>query len=295
MNDLWQERKRKKYRGSVHVVIIVLNLGEGRLAERVGGLPIENLVDPVVFLGEDAQLELLLLFLHFVLALEEQFGDFGEGLLHGQLAEIGLLDLVPGQLTPATRRTSVVLVARACWLHHPKCGALHNIVAGHNNRRSVWSLVRVHSVHLGHICNPLSDHLARNLDAKVIMVLLCLLAPPVHQRSPIRYQAINNLKEAKISIKIIIEKTYTSDLSADGVGALVSPADHHLVDHDLLRTQNDAITADHSANRTKQKHLNESLSKLTKEWSLAYLDVSTAFSAYSTWKMRPSGLSELHS
>lgn len=35
--------------------------------------------------------------------------------------------------------------------------------------------------------------------------------------------------------------------------------------------------------------------KLTKEWGLAYLDVSTAFSAYSTWKMRPSGLSELHS
>ena len=44
------------------------------------------------------------------------------------------------------------------------------------------------------------------------------------------------------------QTTYTSDLSADGVGALVSAADHHLVDNNLLSAQDDSIAADDANN-----------------------------------------------
>ena len=44
--------------------------------------------------------------------------------------------------------------------------------------------------------------------------------------------------------------TYASDLSGHGVGSLVRATDHHLVDDDLLRPQNDPILAHHSADRT---------------------------------------------
>ena len=90
--------------------------------------------------------------------------------------------------------------------------------------------------------------------------------------------------------------TYTSDLPAHRVGALVSATDHHLVDDDLLGAEDDAIAADyshHSATICIQESINQESSNA--KYGAAYLEVSTAFSAYSTWKIRPSGLSELHS
>ena len=90
--------------------------------------------------------------------------------------------------------------------------------------------------------------------------------------------------------------TYASDFSADGVRALVSATDHHLVNDNLLGAENDAIAADyshHSAIIRIQESINQESSN--GKYGAAYLEVSTAFSAYSTWKIRPSGLSELHS
>ena len=62
---------------------------------------------------------------------------------------------------------------------------------------SVRSLIGVNSVHLCDICDSLGDHLAWDLDAKVIMVLLGLLSASVHECAAVRHQTINNLKEAK--------------------------------------------------------------------------------------------------
>ena len=42
--------------------------------------------------------------------------------------------------------------------------------------------------------------------------------------------------------------TYTADLLGDGVGSLVSAAEHHFVDDDLLGSQDDSILANNSAN-----------------------------------------------
>lgn len=42
--------------------------------------------------------------------------------------------------------------------------------------------------------------------------------------------------------------TYTANLFGDVVDSLVSSADHHLVDDNLFRAQNDSILAQDSAN-----------------------------------------------
>ena len=67
------------------------------------------------------------------------------------------------------------------------------------------------------------------------MILLCLLSTSVHERAAIRDQTIYN----------------AANLSADGVGALVSTTDHHLVDYNLLSAKNDSITAHYATHGTK--------------------------------------------
>ena len=73
----------------------------------------------------------------------------------------------------------------------------------------------VNSVHLADISESLSKDLAWDPDAKVVMVLLGLLAATVHQSSTIWDQSID----------------YAANLSGHRVSALISATDHHLVDY----------------------------------------------------------------
>ena len=67
-------------------------------------------------------------------------------------------------------------------------------MASQYNCCSVWSLIGVNSVHLCDICDSLGDHLAWDLDAKVVMVLLGLFPTTVHERAAIRYESIHDLQ-----------------------------------------------------------------------------------------------------
>ena len=126
-----EEREvRRTCEKSVHIIIVVLNLGKCSLAECISSLPIKNLVNPVIFFSENAEFQLLLLLLHLVLTLQQKLGDLGERLLDSQFAEIGLFDFVTGKLTATTCSTAVVLVACACWLDHPEGWAFHDIMTG---------------------------------------------------------------------------------------------------------------------------------------------------------------------
>ena len=54
---------------SLHSIVIILDLRKRGLAKCISGWSIQDLVDPIVTLSEDAELQLLLLLLHLVLAL----------------------------------------------------------------------------------------------------------------------------------------------------------------------------------------------------------------------------------
>ena len=178
---------------SVHVVIVVLDFGQSSLAEGVRGRSVQDLVHPVISSREHAQLQLLLLLLHLVLALEEELGDLGERLFHRHVPEVSLLDFIPGELTAASSGATVVLIAGASRLNHPESGSPHDVVAGQDDRRAVRALVRVNSVHLRDVGQSLSDDLARDLNAKVVMVLLGLFSATVHQSPAIWHESVHNL------------------------------------------------------------------------------------------------------
>lgn len=96
---------------SVHVVVLVLDFSESRCAQGISRGPVKDFVHPVVAFGQDSNLQLLLLLLHFILSLKQELRHQGEGLLDSEVTEVTLLDLVSGELASATSSTSVVLEA----------------------------------------------------------------------------------------------------------------------------------------------------------------------------------------
>lgn len=81
--------------------------------------------------------------------------------------------------------------------------------------------------------------------------------------------------------------------------SLVSTWDHHFAHDDLLCAKDDTVLATNSnscATHTWLTKFSESgIIMLLFTNRDTYLEVSTAFSAYSTWKILPSGESEEHS
>lgn len=191
--------REKKVSHSVHIVIIILDLGESSLAKGISSWSIQDLVHPVVSGSKHAELQLLLLLLHLVLTLEKQLGDLWKGLLHRELPEVSLLDFIPGELAATACCAAIVLITCASWLNHPESGSPHNIMASQDNGWAIWSLVWVDSVHLCHICQSLGDHLTWDLDAKVVMVLFGLFATAVHKSSAVGHKSIYNLMERESS------------------------------------------------------------------------------------------------
>ena len=76
-------------------------------------------------LRDNTELQLLLLLLHFLLALQKYLCDFWESLLDGHLSELGLLNLISGELLASSRSTAVVLEASTGWLDHVELESLH--------------------------------------------------------------------------------------------------------------------------------------------------------------------------
>jgi len=120
-------------RFSCHVFVVVLNFSKGGGAERVSRLSVQDLVRPAVAFAEHCEFELLLLLLHLVLSLEQQFCNLGKSLFDAHLAESSLFDFVASQLATTTGSTSVVLEARARGLHHPQRSTSKVVVRGKND------------------------------------------------------------------------------------------------------------------------------------------------------------------
>jgi len=79
---------------------------------------VDDLVGEVGLVTDDAEFELLLLLLHFLLRLKKDLDDVWEGLLDSQLAEVLLLNLVSGELLASATGAAVVLVAGTGGLNH---------------------------------------------------------------------------------------------------------------------------------------------------------------------------------
>lgn len=119
-----------------------------------------------------------------------------------------------------------------------------------NYWRSVWATTVVKRVHLANSCNSFRQDCAWDLDSKVVMVLLSLLASTEHESAAVWCETVDNLnrrcgQNANLNSQPVLI-TYAADFFCDWVDAFIGSADHHLVDHDLFSAENDSVRADHA-------------------------------------------------
>lgn len=148
---------------------------------------------PVVRFAEHSQLQLLLLLLHLVLGFQENFGHSRQRLLHSQLSEVSLFDLISRELFSSATGARIVLIGGPRRFAHPERGAFETVVRGKNDRGSIGALRTVHGVHLGDAGDAFSQDLPRHFDPKIVLVLLSVLSRSEHQGSSIGNQTIEHL------------------------------------------------------------------------------------------------------
>ena len=113
-----------QHKRSCNVHLLVLDLLGSLSSQLLNDDSIDDLVVEVGIVTDNAELELLLLLLHFLLRLEKDLDDVGEGLLDSQLAEVLLLNLVSGELLSSPTGATVVLVAGTRGLNHKETETL---------------------------------------------------------------------------------------------------------------------------------------------------------------------------
>lgn len=181
-------------------------------------------------LANKGQLELLLLIFHFFLALEENLGHKGQRLLHSHVAELGLLNVIASHLSTTTRRAAIILEAVARRLDHVQAGALDGVVLSKDERRTDRSVRRIESAELELLSHTVSKHVARDLDMELALILGRFFASSLNDRATVGSNSID----------------HTAAVHGDRVKSLVGARDHHLVEHELLRAENDAVLADNT-------------------------------------------------
>ena len=181
-------------------------------------------------LTNKGQLELLLLIFHFFLALEENFGHNGHRLLHSHIAELDLLNLIASHLLTTTRGAAIVLEAVTRRLNHVQAEALDGVVLSKDERRANRSVGRRESAQLELLSHAVGEHVARDLDMELALVLGGFFARSLNDRATVGRHAVDD----------------TAAVHGDRIKSLVSARDHHLVEHELLRTENDAVLADNT-------------------------------------------------
>ena len=137
-----------------------------------------------------------------------------------------------------------------------------------DNRGAVGSVGAVECVHLKLLRDTFSKDCSWDLDSEILLILCCFVSCAIDHCAAIGHHPVAN----------------TANLLSDVVDPLVSTGYHHFVVNDLLCAEDDAILADYSEDSATVN------SKLTKEFNerqdrnglLVYLEISTAFSAYST-------------
>lgn len=177
---------------SCHVHLLVLNLLGGLSSQLINDGPINDLVSEVGLIAEDAELELLLFLLHFLLGFEEDLDDVRKSLSDGKLAEVLLLDLVSGELLSSAAGTAVILIACTRGLNHEETESLEVVVSSKSHRGTIRTLAGIHGVHLNFHAEALSQNRAWDLDAEHLFVLLSLLSCSVHESLTIGHKAVND-------------------------------------------------------------------------------------------------------
>jgi len=190
----------------------------------------------VGIIADNAEFELLLLLLHFLLRLKKDLDDVWEGVLDSHLAEVLLLNLVSGELLPSSTGAAVVLVAGTGGLNHKETETLKMVVKCDSHGGAIRALTGINSVHLDLHAKTFSENSPWNLDAEHFLVLLSLFSSSVHERLAIRDESVDN----------------TASLGRNGEDSLIGARDHHLRDNDLFGSQHDAILAANAHNSATQ-------------------------------------------
>ena len=177
---------------SCNVHLLVLDLLGSLSGQLLNDGSIDDLVVEVGIVTDNAELELLLLLLHFLLRLEKDLDDVGQGLLDSQLAEVLLLNFVSGELLSSSTGAAVVLVAGTGGLNHKETETLEVVVKCESHGGAIRALTGINSVHLDLHAKTLSENSPWDLNAEHFLVLLSLLSGSVHERLAIRDESVDN-------------------------------------------------------------------------------------------------------
>ena len=116
-------------RHSCHFHLLVLDLLGCLLGQLVHENAVKDFVGEASVLAEDADLKLLLLFLHFFLRFEQDLNNVWKSMLNAHFAEVLFLNLVPCKLLASATSTSIVLKACAGRFNHKQTVPLQVIMS----------------------------------------------------------------------------------------------------------------------------------------------------------------------